>query len=144
MTLNSCVSCRKAQDELSNPLQRCGACQNPFYCSKECQKLVWKTHKKLCGSDYSKKKFFPINSHSKPITAAVISPLLFPGDEHALHTISQADVFCVLVDCFRMRVEDEYKFQGNNMGCMNPFDHSDDDEYVFSPCAGGIAVSIID
>ena len=30
------------------PLGRCGKCRNEAYCSKECQKAAWKTHKAEC------------------------------------------------------------------------------------------------
>ncbi|GAA5887051.1 hypothetical protein JCM6882_009431 [Rhodosporidiobolus microsporus] len=32
-------------------VNRCSACKEAFFCSKECQKLVWATHKWWCGKD---------------------------------------------------------------------------------------------
>jgi len=39
----SCFKCRKASDVLT-----CSRCWNAKYCSKECQRLDWKYHKKEC------------------------------------------------------------------------------------------------
>ncbi|GAA6043828.1 hypothetical protein JCM8097_002073 [Rhodosporidiobolus ruineniae] len=43
----ACLACG---DETKN---RCGACEqagiNLFFCSRECQKLIWPVHKKVCG-----------------------------------------------------------------------------------------------
>jgi hypothetical protein len=41
------------------------------------------------------------------------------ADDGAFDSFAQADVFVLLVDCFRMRVEDEIKFKGNLMGIMD-------------------------
>ena len=42
-----CFHCGKADFEKSN--KRCGGCRLVTFCSKECQKKNWKTHKKVCG-----------------------------------------------------------------------------------------------
>ena len=39
-----CVCCGKPE----NPMYRCSACHSGLYCSRECQKKVWKEHKGLC------------------------------------------------------------------------------------------------
>lgn len=43
MSLNICDMC---QEELI--VKRCSGCSTAFYCSSECQKLDWKTHKIIC------------------------------------------------------------------------------------------------
>jgi len=40
-----CSACRKTPD---TKLLACGGCKQRFYCSKECQKTDWKTHKLEC------------------------------------------------------------------------------------------------
>ncbi|KAI1470047.1 uncharacterized protein F4812DRAFT_457444 [Daldinia caldariorum] len=42
MSLNQCVVCWKGGGQL------CGSCKSCHYCSKECQKSDWKSHKLLC------------------------------------------------------------------------------------------------
>jgi hypothetical protein len=44
----SCSTCHKPQSTLANPLRRCSRCLIPHYCSKECQKSDWKSHKHNC------------------------------------------------------------------------------------------------
>lgn len=40
---NSCMNCSKAHCD-----KKCGNCKQVYYCSDECQKAHWKTHKSLC------------------------------------------------------------------------------------------------
>ncbi|KAK0215671.1 hypothetical protein IW262DRAFT_1465362 [Armillaria fumosa] len=42
------VKCPNATDKLPPPVRRCRGCLNAFYCSRDCQKKVWHTHKKDC------------------------------------------------------------------------------------------------
>ncbi|EON63549.1 hypothetical protein W97_02777 [Coniosporium apollinis CBS 100218] len=41
-----CTNCDKSETELE--LKRCGKCKVVLYCSPECQKADWKTHKRFC------------------------------------------------------------------------------------------------
>ena len=45
---SSCARCHRTQDQLSEPMRRCTGCRSVLYCSRECQKLAWKTHKPSC------------------------------------------------------------------------------------------------
>jgi hypothetical protein len=66
----------------------------------------------------------PVTSFISPkfIFITIANPskslLLSVGDD-ALHSLPDADVFCTLLDCFRMRVGDEYKFNDKNMGILD-------------------------
>lgn len=42
----TCQKCGKSDQGY----QRCSKCKEVYYCSRECQKDDWKTHKKICGS----------------------------------------------------------------------------------------------
>jgi hypothetical protein len=46
----SCSSCKRPQKEVAQPLKRCAKCQNVLYCSKECQRTDWSSHKLVCVS----------------------------------------------------------------------------------------------
>jgi Plasmid pRiA4b ORF-3-like protein/MYND finger len=46
----SCSSCKKPQAEVPETLKRCAKCQKVLYCSKECQRTDWSSHKLVCLS----------------------------------------------------------------------------------------------
>jgi hypothetical protein len=46
----SCSSCKKSQSDVSQPLKRCGKCHKALYCSQECQRSDWPSHKRFCIS----------------------------------------------------------------------------------------------
>ncbi|KAJ7754492.1 hypothetical protein B0H16DRAFT_1542561 [Mycena metata] len=48
MTSIQCAKCAKTDDEQS--FKRCSKCQIATYCSQDCQKADWKSHKTLCSS----------------------------------------------------------------------------------------------
>src|SRR6266536_2388050 len=43
-TMDGCYVCQKPTNT------RCSKCHQTYYCSKECQKIDWKEHKKSCGN----------------------------------------------------------------------------------------------
>lgn len=45
---SSCARCHRTQTQLAEPMKRCTGCRSVLYCSRECQKLAWKTHKPSC------------------------------------------------------------------------------------------------
>ncbi len=46
IALRVCYHCGKAEDEQLK-LRKCSGCSSALYCSKECQKEQWKTHKSV-------------------------------------------------------------------------------------------------
>lgn len=50
----SCSNCGKDPEPLK-PFSRCAKCRFPSYCSKECQKVHWKAHKKVCSASIEEK-----------------------------------------------------------------------------------------
>ena len=47
--LPQCTQCKKPEVDLEKPFKPCSKCQTEKYCSRDCQKLAWKLHKKVCG-----------------------------------------------------------------------------------------------
>jgi FK506-binding protein 1 len=42
--------CRQCNKSGGEELLRCGACQQVYYCNRDCQKKNWKQHKMLCAA----------------------------------------------------------------------------------------------
>ena len=107
MTINdkSCAACKKDQSSLEIPLKFCAKCKNVQYCSKECQKDDWKNHKKAC------RPLPPRFIIDKPFTALKEGTWLFTRPEE--------DIYQLLIDVYRMRREDRYRFEGKvDKGCI--------------------------
>ena len=50
--LKICIDCGTKEDEEEGiTMKSCAACGRKLYCSKECQKVHWKKHKKLCKEE---------------------------------------------------------------------------------------------
>ncbi|KAJ7792398.1 hypothetical protein B0H14DRAFT_2931313 [Mycena olivaceomarginata] len=58
LAFRTCATCYKAETK-ELKYQRCGACQKPAYCSKECQKKAWPTHKKTCKLEMKNRESLP-------------------------------------------------------------------------------------
>lgn len=117
MSSTTCTTCSKNPSD-SSPLKFCAGCKATAYCSRECQRADWKTHKKTCsGASTNNPK--PSNSSSSfPFQTHTIDPSTLQstlaGDD--LHTMSPEALYGHLIDSYRMRVEDEYTFRGDATG----------------------------
>ena len=49
-----CHECHKWSGQLTSPLKRCSRCHLVYYCSIECQKKDWSSHKDLCKINAAK------------------------------------------------------------------------------------------
>jgi mitochondrial splicing suppressor protein 51 len=116
----SCNTCHKLQTDLPQPLKHCAKCQTTKYCSRECQKADWKNHKILCvlqaaarqgAADAASSSTGPHNPGFN-----VMNGLYGGAIGTKLQGLPEKDAFIELIDCFRMRMEDEYIFGGNNFG----------------------------
>ncbi|KAL3419753.1 hypothetical protein PVAG01_08251 [Phlyctema vagabunda] len=110
-----CATCLKKESTLSEPLQRCAKCKTTRYCSRECQKEDWKTHKRTCHSASTADPRGSTSSQARhnPGSSAINS---FLGGADSLEGLPEQAVYFRLIDCFRMRAEDEYTFAGNRIG----------------------------
>lgn len=136
----SCVSCKKGPPEVS--LKNCAKCKGTKYCSRECQKADWKAHKKVCGkpggtgpsttagstaatepgtaSSTSEPKLTDSTPHLSPTVPAtakglkqiVLDPFTRLANGTWLHDRPEIDVYRLLLDSYRMKVEDDYVFDG--------------------------------
>ncbi|KAL2270699.1 hypothetical protein VTJ83DRAFT_70 [Remersonia thermophila] len=111
---NSCTACSKAPPEVT--LKRCAKCSIAPYCSRECQKADWKSHKKTCGkatdgienNATKRTDVSPPKGLDQPITMPFTR--LDRGDW--LHDRPEKDVYRALVDAYRLRVADCVKSPG--------------------------------
>ncbi|KAK2462495.1 hypothetical protein APHAL10511_005465 [Amanita phalloides] len=90
-----CLNCDKRQPENATreqKLKRCSRCHIALYCSRDCQTAHWKHHKSLCS-----------------LGAATHTTYLdtLPTENEAMDQ---------LIDAYRLRVEDDYAWRGENRG----------------------------
>jgi splicing suppressor protein 51 len=111
----SCTTCHKLETDLGGKLSHCAKCPTTLYCSRECQKADWKQHKSVCG-----RKQESSGPHNPGFDFA--KALLGHSENSGLHNMPEEDVFTQLIDCFRLRCEDEYAFAGNHIGIYNQED----------------------
>lgn len=126
-TPEQCASCAKTAGPGVN-LKRCAKCLTTQYCSRDCQKADWKQHKKSCAQNASTRDTTgstsnPTNAGANPSAntrtppKSLIAPISKPfhalNDKKWLHNRPEADVYKLLIDTYRFRMEDDYKFSGN-------------------------------
>ncbi|KAF2657195.1 putative MYND domain protein [Lophiostoma macrostomum CBS 122681] len=120
----ACNTCMKTGSEAEN-LKRCAKCQTTYYCSRDCQKADWRVHKKVCSKNASTRQsstFDPSkvehsDSYSSPpvtnLEKQISNPFTRLDNDTYLHDRPEKDVFKLIVDCFRMRQEDDVKLEGD-------------------------------
>ncbi|KAK8194242.1 hypothetical protein M8818_007430 [Zalaria obscura] len=114
----ACENCGK-----SDSLKHCAKCKSTKYCSHDCQKAQWKAHKKVCtrianaNNPNSSSSNGPAPSTSaspKAVLAPVYKPFHKLEARTWLHDRPETDVYSLLLDTFRLRLDDNYKFGGEN------------------------------
>ncbi|KAI1302222.1 putative MYND domain protein [Xylaria venustula] len=111
----TCNGCKKT----SADLKKCAKCSTTLYCSRECQKSDWKAHKKICGKQAHETHTPSSASASTPVSPPkglekpITQPFTRLSNNTYLHDRPEQDVVGVLIDSYRMRIEDEYTFEGN-------------------------------
>ncbi|TVY83493.1 hypothetical protein LSUE1_G004861 [Lachnellula suecica] len=110
-----CNTCKKPATSFPNPLKKCAKCQVTKYCSRECQKDDWKAHKKICSAQSQSGDSKPSSSGGRHNPGFNFAEAL-TGGGNSLHSLSEKDAFTQIIDCFRLRCEDEYTFGANTIG----------------------------
>nr|XP_018900304.1 PREDICTED: uncharacterized protein LOC109032563 [Bemisia tabaci] len=90
-----CATCHKSENEV--PLLRCSRCKRERYCSRECQRANWREHKSDCSDDGQGSILNPF---------AVLDGTWFSNRP-------KHEVFKLLIDVYKMKIEDEYVFEGD-------------------------------
>jgi len=124
-TTPKCANCAKTKSDSGLNLKSCAKCQTTKYCSRECQKADWKKHKKVCASNtasmHGASNIPPPGSTatgssarpSKGLSVAINMPFHRLDAETWLHDIPEQDVYKLLIDTYRFRMEDNYNLEGD-------------------------------
>lgn len=110
---NTCLYCKKPQSELSKPLKRCAKCQKGHYCSRECQVAHWKTHKVSCTPDNNTPSS---QTNFEALPKPMGNFLKNLCSDTYLHSFTEPYAYQQLIDCYRMRLEDDSNFANQQRG----------------------------
>lgn len=118
--MDSCKTCGKPASQVN--LKRCVACALVKYCCRECQKMDWKNHRPSCraaaaaeaghGAGVTPEKADASTKMSPPkgVDRGIIKPFTHLDNHTWLHDRSEQDVYRLLIDSYRLNVEDRYIF----------------------------------
>ncbi|KAK1637185.1 putative MYND domain protein [Colletotrichum phormii] len=116
--MSSCTVCKKGPPQVT--LKNCAKCSTTPYCSRDCQKADWKSHKKTCGLTDASAQPRAGNTTStgtalsppKGLDQPITRPFTKLDNGTWLHDRPEADVYRLLIDAYRLHVEDEYNIDG--------------------------------
>jgi splicing suppressor protein 51 len=99
-------------------LKRCSKCSVTQYCSHDCQKTDWKNHKKTCGKQPATGQSGTTTATAPEgpppgLTQAIVRPFTRLDNGTWLHDRPESDVYTLLIDAYRMRIEDDYSIDGD-------------------------------
>lgn len=112
----SCATCNKIADAATK-LRACTNRKTVDYCSRECQRADWKEHKKVWGFIPTGKSRNSTGTR-RPTDATSnrhghITNTARSANSPLLQGRPEAEVYSLLTDSYRLRIEDEYTFTGD-------------------------------
>jgi len=82
----------------------------------------WKSHKKVCAGQAQASQPQPSAAEKHNPGFHPVNHFLGLSGNDFLHKLPEKDAFTQLIDCFRLRCEDEYSFGANTIGIYNQED----------------------
>ncbi|ODA79308.1 hypothetical protein RJ55_04901 [Drechmeria coniospora] len=113
--MNCCKACNKSPPSVN--LKRCAKCSITWYCSRDCQKVDWKEHKKTCAKQRDARGVDDapntgnVKSPPKGLDRPIVMPFTHLENGTWLHDRPEMDVYRLLIDAYRMYVEDLYQIE---------------------------------
>jgi len=105
---------------------RCAGCKTIFYCCKDHQSQHWKTHKTACAGKKHKRQTMNAQAAAMLEKMGLTPPTkgfpsILPNSVWSKGFKSSKEMYEWLVDCYRMRVDDDYVWGGYNLhGLYDP------------------------
>ncbi|KAH7028734.1 uncharacterized protein B0I36DRAFT_245927, partial [Microdochium trichocladiopsis] len=90
-------------------LPRCGRCST-LYCSRDCQAQHWPEHKRECSRSRIFDRSQATSANQGPIQD-VVDPFSRLDRGTYLHDRPEQDVYRLLIDTYRLRMDDNEKFE---------------------------------
>jgi mitochondrial splicing suppressor protein 51 len=105
----TCIRCKKPQPN-AEEVKNCEECQTA-YCSDDCLKADKKKHRKHCRQQ-TESESESNDNNIKGLVASTNLPFTRLDRGVYLHGRPRRDVFRLLLDCYRLRVEDNINLDG--------------------------------
>lgn len=117
---STCAQCNKTTQDLGRSPKPCAKCRRASYCDRDCQKAHWKQHKQVCRLGLLPSATAGTSSSSSPNPTAgstatstpqnlerqIPQPFHRLHEKKWLHDRPENDVFKLLIDTYRLRMED--------------------------------------
>ncbi|KAM3502623.1 hypothetical protein MY10362_004723 [Beauveria mimosiformis] len=123
MASAACASCAKSPPEVK--LKHCVQCPEVKYCGRPCQTAHWPIHRAVCNSqtgsnarsgggdnNNNARSAGNTNARSGGLEKGIAKPFTHLDKGTWLHDRPHKDVYALLVDAYRLRVEDMYNLEG--------------------------------